>query len=98
MKIIQAIDPEWLASLRSKCLGFTNRTPIKLLSHLRSNGATLDDIDIQELISTMDNAWNPTKNPATKFECDDKIEQQLKKAGISADLHHRLALFGAAVK
>ena len=84
-KIIQAINPEWLAGLCSKHLGFTHHTPIELLNHLRSNGATLDDVDIQELISTMDNAWNPTKNPATKFECDDKIEQQLKKVGTPAD-------------
>lgn len=97
-KIIQAIDPEWLASLRSERLGFTHRTPIELLTHLRSNGATLDDVDIQELISTMDNAWNPTENPATKFERDDKFEQQLAKVGIPADPQRRLALFKAAVK
>ena len=97
-KIIQAIDPEWLAGLRSERLGFTHRTPIELLNHLRSNGATLDDVDIQELISTMDKAWNPTENPATKFERDDKIEQQLMKVGIPADPHRRLALFKAAVK
>ncbi|KAL7476306.1 hypothetical protein ACHAW6_002177 [Cyclotella cf. meneghiniana] len=53
MKIIQAIDPEWLTGLCSKCLGFTHRTPIEILNHLRSNSATLDDVDIQELISTM---------------------------------------------
>jgi hypothetical protein len=97
-KIIQAIDPEWLAGMRSERLGFTHRTPIELLNHLRSNGATLDDVDIQELISTMDNTWNPTENPATKFARDDKIEQQLAKVGIPADPHRRLALFKAAVK
>jgi hypothetical protein len=64
-KIIQAIDPKWLEGFRSKRLGFTHRTPIELLNHLRSNGATLDDTNIQELISTMDKAWNPTKNPAS---------------------------------
>ena len=98
MKIIQAIDPEWLAGMRNEHLGFTHRTPIELLNHLRSNGATLDNVDIQELISTMDNAWNPTKNPATKFECNDKIKQQLAKVSIPADPHRCLALFKAAVK
>ncbi|KAL7476277.1 hypothetical protein ACHAW6_002153, partial [Cyclotella cf. meneghiniana] len=66
-KITQAIDPERLAGLHSECLGFTHHTPIKILNHLCSNGATLDNIDIQELIITMDNAWNPTKNPATNL-------------------------------
>eukprot|EP00804_Cyclotella_cryptica_P014408 CCRYP_004763-RA/>CCRYP_004763-RA protein AED:0.42 eAED:0.41 QI:0/-1/0/1/-1/1/1/0/247 len=98
MKIIQAINPEWLAGLRSERLGFTHRTPIELLNHLRSNGVALDDVDIQELISTMDTAWNPTENPATKFKRDVKIEQQLEKAGIPANLHHRLAVFRASVK
>ena len=46
----------------------------------------------------MDKAWNPTENPATKFERDDKIEQQLVKVGIPPDPHCRLALFKAAVK
>ncbi|KAL7474127.1 hypothetical protein ACHAW6_000119 [Cyclotella cf. meneghiniana] len=66
-KLIQAIDPEWLAGLCSDCLGFTHHTLIKILNHLRSNGATLDDVNIQELISTMYNAWNLTKNPSTKL-------------------------------
>jgi hypothetical protein len=42
----------------------------------------LDDIDIQELISTMENAWNPTENLATKFEHDDKIKQHLEKGSV----------------
>ncbi|KAL7475506.1 hypothetical protein ACHAW6_001416, partial [Cyclotella cf. meneghiniana] len=66
-KFIQAIDPEWLAGLCSECLGFTHHTPIKILNHLHSNGATLDDVHIQELLSTMDNAWNPTENPVTNL-------------------------------
>ena len=71
-----------MQGLHSEHLGFIHRTPIKILNHLCSNGATLDYVDIQELISTMDNAWNPTKNPATKFERNDKIKQQLVKVGI----------------
>ncbi|KAL7489645.1 hypothetical protein ACHAW6_015928 [Cyclotella cf. meneghiniana] len=67
-------------------------------STTHSNDATLDNLNIQELISTMDNAWNPTKSPATKFEHDDKIEQQLEKVSIQADSQHCLALFKAAVK
>ena len=98
MKIIQAIDPEWLAGLSSELLRFTHHKLIEMLTHLCSNSTTLDDIEIQELIGIMDSAWNPTENAATKFECDDKIEQQLKKVGIPANPQHRLALFKAAVK
>ena len=46
-KIIQAINPKWLAGLCSKHLGFTHCTPIKLVNHLCSNVATLDNVDIQ---------------------------------------------------
>ena len=59
---------------------------------------SLNDIDVQELIGIMDSAWSPTENPATKFERDDKIEQQIEKVGIPADPQCRLALFKAAVK
>ncbi len=69
-----------------------------MLTHLCSNGATLDDVNIQELISTMDGAWNPTENPATKFERDDRIEQKIKKVGIPVDPQQCLALFKAAIK
>ena len=87
-----------LGGLRSEFLGFTHRTPIKMITHLCSNSATLDDIDIQELTSTIDSALNSTKNPATKFKRNDKIEQQLEKVGISENPQHHLALFKAAIK
>jgi len=87
-KIIQALDPEWLAGLRSKLLGFTHCTPIKMLTHLCSNCATLNDVDVQELISIMDSTWNPTENTDTKFKRDDKIKQQIVKVGIPADPQH----------
>ncbi|KAL7480144.1 hypothetical protein ACHAW6_005850 [Cyclotella cf. meneghiniana] len=96
--IRQAIDPKWLAGLCSKLLGFTHCTPIEMLTHLHLKGATLDDVDIQELISTMDSAWNPTKNPATKFEHDDRIKQQIEKVGIPANPQLCLAFFKAAIK
>ena len=98
MKIIQAIDTKWLAGLNSELLGFTHHTLIVKLTDLCSNGTTLHDVDIQELISTTDRAWNPTKNPATKFEQDDRIKQQLEKVGIPIDPQHRLALFKASIK
>ena len=39
---------------------------IEILTHHHSNGATLNTIDVQDLIVRMDSTWNPTKNPATK--------------------------------
>ncbi|KAL7479609.1 hypothetical protein ACHAW6_005333 [Cyclotella cf. meneghiniana] len=49
-KIIQAIDPKWLGGLCREHLGFTHCTPIKILNHLCSNSATLENINIRELI------------------------------------------------
>lgn len=77
--------------------GFPHCTPIEVPTHLQTNGATLDNFDIQALISTIDSALNPTEDPATQFECDNKIEQQLKKIGIPPDLQHCLTLIKAAV-
>eukprot|EP00804_Cyclotella_cryptica_P003006 CCRYP_006011-RA/>CCRYP_006011-RA protein AED:0.39 eAED:0.39 QI:0/0/0/1/1/1/2/0/328 len=77
--IIQAIDPEWLAGLHSERLGFTHCTPIELLNHLRSNGAALDDVNIQELISTMDMAWNPTENLATNSNAMKRSSNSLRR-------------------
>eukprot|EP00804_Cyclotella_cryptica_P014668 CCRYP_012700-RA/>CCRYP_012700-RA protein AED:0.35 eAED:0.34 QI:0/-1/0/1/-1/1/1/0/213 len=92
MKIIHAIDPEWLAGMRNERLGFTHRTPIELLNHLRSNGATLDDIDIRELISTMDTAWN-TENPTTKFEGSTRSNNSLQRSAFL--LIHTIALYSS---
>jgi hypothetical protein len=69
-----------------------------MLTHLCANGATLDDVDVQELIRTIDSTWNPTENPATKFEHDNKIEQQLEKFSILLDPLNRLALMKAVIK
>ena len=69
-----------------------------MLTQLRSNSTTLNNIDIQELISILDNAWNPTENPTTEFERDDKIEEQPRKVGIPVDPQCLLALFKATDK
>lgn len=97
-KIIQAIDCKWLTGLHSNLTGFTNCTPVKPSTHLQTYGATLNDIDIQESIDALDSVWNPTENPITKFECDYKIEQWLKKFSIPPNPLHYLDLIKAAVK
>ncbi|KAL7474475.1 hypothetical protein ACHAW6_000449 [Cyclotella cf. meneghiniana] len=80
-KIIQAIALEWLASIRSNLMGFIHCMPIKMLTNLCSNGTTLDNVSVKEFISTMDRAWNPTENPATKEERDRRNKQELAKLG-----------------
>jgi len=99
-KIIHAIDPEWLAGLHSKLLGFTH---CSLYPNCNAHspphyGATLDNVNIQQLISTMDYAWNPTDHPTAKFKRHNKIEQQLKMFGILANSQCHLTLIKAAVK
>ena len=46
----------------------------------------------------MDSAQNLIENPATKFEYNDKIEQQLKKFGIAPDYQCCLTLIKPATK
>lgn len=70
---------------------------MEMLTRLCTNGATHDDVNIQELNNTMDSSWNHTENPAPKFECNSKIEQKLKKIGIPPNLW-QLDLIKSAVK
>jgi len=48
-KIIQAINPEWLAGLCSELLRFTYQTPKEMPDQLDTKGVILNDVDIQEL-------------------------------------------------
>ncbi|KAL7474176.1 LOW QUALITY PROTEIN: hypothetical protein ACHAW6_000163, partial [Cyclotella cf. meneghiniana] len=43
--IICSIDPEWIAKLKSKTMGFNHRSPLELLTHLRTNGGDLNHLD-----------------------------------------------------
>ena len=56
----------------------------------------LDDNNVTALIKQLYEPWNLTKNPATKFARDDKIEKQLLKKGIAAQHLVRLALAKSA--
>lgn len=69
-----------------------------MLTHLYTNGSTIDDISIQELNSAMGSNWNPTEIPTTKFKYDDKIKQKLEKFGIHQNSQICLALIKASVK
>lgn len=95
-----AIGPKWLIGLQSELLCFTHHNPIEMLIHLRTNGATLQNINIQELTSTLDSARNPTKNHATKFKSNDKVKQQLTKVGVPLNPKHHgkcSGIFNAAM-
>ncbi|KAL7510509.1 hypothetical protein ACHAXN_007409, partial [Cyclotella atomus] len=93
--IVKAVDHKWIAELESKTMGLNHKTPIKILTHLRSNGGDLDHLDVTELIQKDQKDWNHIEAPATFFARGDKIEKQLVKAGQAAHPALRLA-FGLA--
>jgi hypothetical protein len=63
--IVKAVDHEWIAKLESEIMGFNHKTPIKILTHLRSNGGDLDHLDVTELIEKLQKDWDHIKAPAT---------------------------------
>jgi hypothetical protein len=89
--IVNAIDHEWLAEMESETMGFNHRSPKELLAHLRSVGGTLDHMDITELFSNLQKAWDGIETPASYFARGDKYERQLEKAGQAKNPALRLA-------
>jgi hypothetical protein len=98
-KIREAIDPEWLESIRHTSMGFLHLTPMQMIEHLRLGGAVLDYmVDVSELNDKLTEPWDGVKNPATKFARKDIIERQLIKAGLPNQQPLRLALMLARIK
>eukprot|EP00804_Cyclotella_cryptica_P015656 CCRYP_003653-RA/>CCRYP_003653-RA protein AED:0.40 eAED:0.40 QI:0/0/0/1/0.5/0.66/3/0/324 len=89
--IVNAIDHEWIAEMESETMGFNHRSPKELLAHLRSVGGTLDHMDITELFSNLQKAWDGIETPAPYFARGDKYERQLEKAGQAKNPALRLA-------
>jgi hypothetical protein len=48
-KIWDAVDPEWLESIRHTSMGFVHLTPMQMIDHLRLGGAVFDYMDVSEL-------------------------------------------------
>ena len=51
--ITKAVDPEWIAELKSERMGFNHRTPLEILEYLRAHGGDLDHLDVTELIQAL---------------------------------------------
>lgn len=96
--IVNCVDEEWLAELRSETMGFNHRTPKEMLEHLRNNGGDLDHLDVTELTTKLQTFWDGIEAPATYFSRGDKIEKQLVKTGQTANPTLRLAFALAATE
>jgi len=48
--ITKAVDPEWIAELKSERMGFNHRTQLEILEYLLAHGGDLDHLDITKLI------------------------------------------------
>ena len=66
-KIREAVNPEWLESIRHVTMGFSHLTPMQMIDHLHLGGALLDYMDVLELNAKLNEPWDGVENPATKF-------------------------------
>ena len=74
--ITKAVDPEWIAKLKSERIGFNHRTPLEILEHLRLHGGDLDHLDVTALIQELQKPWDNVEAPATLFARGDKKDKQ----------------------
>ena len=89
--IIASIDEEWLSEIKNPHVGFNHLMPLDLIAHLETVGGTLDFMDVTELQAELLTPWDQVEAPTTLFERQDKIQQQLVKAGIPPQVELRLA-------
>ena len=47
--IVKAVNEEWIAEIKYKVMGFTNKTPIEMLDHLYKRGGALEYVDSNEI-------------------------------------------------
>ena len=96
--IVSCVDDEWLAEIHSETMGYNHRSPKEMILHLRTNGGDLDHMDVTELTIQLQKPWDLVEAPATYFARGDRIEQQLVKAGQTANPMLRLAFILATVE
>ena len=90
-KIVESIDDEWLAEIKSETMGFNHLHPKAIMKHLRDVGGTLDHMDVTELTTNLYKEWDGVETPAAHFARGDKYERQLLKAGQKKNPELRLA-------
>ncbi|KAL7475095.1 hypothetical protein ACHAW6_006933, partial [Cyclotella cf. meneghiniana] len=66
--ILRAVPKEWLAGIKNKYTGVSHLLIIDILSHLKTEGADLEDLDVEELNKKMNKAWSIDETPATYFQ------------------------------
>ena len=89
--IAKAVEPEWLAEIKSDTMGYNHLTPKKMLTHLFTVGGTLDHLDVTQLMTHLLHEWDGIEAPAAYFAKGDRFERQLLKAGQQKNPELRLA-------
>ena len=89
--IAKAVEPEWLAEIKSDTMGYNHLTPKQMLAHLFTVGGTLDHLDVTQLMSHLLQEWDGIEAPAAYFAKGDRFERQLLKAGQQKNPELRLA-------
>jgi hypothetical protein len=87
--ILNAVDSEYLLQIKDKILGFLNRTPTQMLTHLRNSGGALDYANTKTPVAEQDGEWDASKVPQLYFNRVEKAIQGLTCAGINLDLNKR---------
>ncbi len=65
--LLEAIDHEYLLEIEDKFLGFLNRTPTDMLTHLWNQQGALDFADTKTLLAEQDRKWDASKVPQIYF-------------------------------
>src|SRR5210317_941171 len=58
-QILKAVEPTYLAILEERLIGFANRSPEELLTHLRTTYGTFNARDLEDNRATLAEPWNP---------------------------------------
>jgi hypothetical protein len=89
--IASAVEPEWLAEIKSDTMGYNHLTPKTMLAHLSKVGGTLDHLDVTQLTTHLLQEWDGIEAPVAYFAKGDRFERQLLKAGQQKNPDLRLA-------
>ena len=82
---VEAVDEEWLAEIEDEVMGFTNKTPRKIIEHLESRGGKMDFIDTNEIKQERDAPWDTNEHVVTYFNRVTQAVKQLERAKIRTD-------------
>ena len=83
--IIKTVDEEWLANIKDKVMGFTNKTPIEMLDHLETKGWTLDCVDTNEIMKYRYAPWDTTEHVVAYFHHVKKAVKKMNRANITSN-------------